>query len=132
MEKQHYSKHEQEDEAFVECGSACVSHVLRLVLDGSLQLGLFEIIGKSGDGAHLSSFDIASQLETCNVDRAASVLDSILRVLVSHSFLTCSKTEHEIRYGIAPKGKFFVADEGGVSMAPFFALTLQEESANWG
>ncbi|KZV20285.1 caffeic acid 3-O-methyltransferase 1-like [Dorcoceras hygrometricum] len=71
-------------------------------------------------------------LKQRNVDRAASVLDSILRVLVSHSFLTCSKTEHGLRYGIAPKGKFFVADERGVSMAPFFALTLQQESANWG
>ncbi|KZT75793.1 caffeic acid 3-O-methyltransferase-like [Dorcoceras hygrometricum] len=42
------------------------------------------------------------------------------------------KLSMKLRYGIAPKGKFFVADEGGVSMAPFFALTLQEESANWG
>lgn len=141
MEKQghdNYQKHvnhEDDDEAYFECIVACGSHVLRLVLNTSIQLNLFEIIDKSRNGDHVSAFEIASQLPTVNVERAARVLDSMLRVLVTQSFLTCSTTDHasttELRFGIAPKGKFLVADERGVSLAQFNALTVLQESTNW-
>ncbi|XP_073138341.1 caffeic acid 3-O-methyltransferase 1-like [Henckelia pumila] len=123
---------QEDDETFVGCLVACGSHVLRLVLNTSMQLDLFEIIDKSGDGAHISASEIASQLQTRNVEGAARVLDSMLRVLVTHSFLTFStSTDHgsttELRYGIAPKGKFLVPDERGVSLAKFYALTAKQE-----
>lgn len=127
--------HEDDDEAFLECMVSCGSHVLRLVLNASIQLNLFEIVDKSRDGDPVSAFEIASQLPTVNVERAAQVLDSMLRVLVTQSFLTCSTTDHasttELRFGITPKGKFLVADEKGVSLAQFHALTVLQESPNW-
>ncbi|XP_073138336.1 caffeic acid 3-O-methyltransferase-like [Henckelia pumila] len=129
-----YYKHgnQEDDETFVGCLVACGSHVLRLVLNTSIQLDLFEIIDKSDDGAHISTSEIASQLQTRNVEGAARVLDSMLRVLVTHSFLTFStSTDHgsttELRYGIAPKGKFLVPNERGVSLAKFYALTAEQE-----
>ncbi|XP_073028866.1 caffeic acid 3-O-methyltransferase-like [Primulina eburnea] len=139
MEKQVrdiYYKHgkDEDDEAFVECLVACGSHILQSVLMASIQLDLFDIIGKSGDGAHVSAFEIASQLQARNVEGAVGVLDSMLRVLVTQSFLTCSTIDHasttELRYGLAPKGKFFVSDERGVSLAQFYALASQRESSN--
>ncbi|XP_073286030.1 caffeic acid 3-O-methyltransferase-like [Primulina huaijiensis] len=142
MEKQGHANyykhvnHEDDDEAFLDCMVACGSHVLRLVLNASIQLNLFEIIDKSRDGAPVSAFEIASQLPTVNVERAARVLDSMLRVLVTQSFLTCSITDHastltELRFRITPKGKFLVANERGVSLAQFHALTVLQESTNW-
>ncbi|KAI3464492.1 hypothetical protein Pfo_021155 [Paulownia fortunei] len=119
-------KHGEDDEAAVVALAACASHVFPMALSAAIQLDLFEIIAKAGDGAHLSPSDIASQLPTTN-DGAAVVLDLMLRLLASHALLTCSISKlangaTERRYGLAPAGKFFVGDESGVSFAQFQAF----------
>ncbi|XP_073138051.1 caffeic acid 3-O-methyltransferase-like [Henckelia pumila] len=128
-----YYKHgnDEDEDAFLGCLVACGSNVLRMVLKASIKLDLFEIIDKS---SHFSALEIASQLHTRDVEGAARMLDFMLGVLVTQSFLTCSTTDHasttELRYGLAPKGKLLVSDERGVSLAQFYALTVQQESTN--
>ncbi|KAL0438070.1 UNVERIFIED_CONTAM: Caffeic acid 3-O-methyltransferase [Sesamum latifolium] len=119
-------KHGEDDEAAVLALAACVSHVFPMALDAAIQLDLFEIIAKAGGGAQLSPSDIASQLPGSH-DGAATMLDSLLRLLATHSLLTCSVTKLESggierRYGLAPAGKFFVGDENGVSCAKYWAF----------
>ncbi|KAK4429671.1 Caffeic acid 3-O-methyltransferase [Sesamum alatum] len=121
-------KHGEDDEAGVLALAACVSHIFPMALDAAIQLDLFEIIARAGDGAQLSRSDIASQLPATN-DGAAAVLDSLLRLLATHSLLTCSVSRLESggierRYGVAPAGKFFVGDENGVSFAQFGTFFL--------
>ncbi|KAL0314293.1 UNVERIFIED_CONTAM: Caffeic acid 3-O-methyltransferase [Sesamum angustifolium] len=120
-------KHGEDEEAGALALAACVSHVFPMALDAAIQLDLFEIIAKAGVGALLSPSDIVSQLSTSK-EGAAAVLDSLLRLLATHSLLTCSVSRlenggTERRYGLAPAGKFFVGDENGVSFAQFRALT---------
>ncbi|KAK4391101.1 Caffeic acid 3-O-methyltransferase [Sesamum angolense] len=120
-------KHGEDEEAGALALAACVSHIFPMALDAAIQLDLFEIIARAGVGALLSPSDIASQLPTSH-DGAAAVLDSLLRLLATHSLVTCSvsKLENggtERRYGLAPAGKFFVGDENGVSFAQLRAVT---------
>ncbi|XP_011069564.1 caffeic acid 3-O-methyltransferase-like [Sesamum indicum] len=120
-------KHGEDEEAGVLALAACVSHIFPMALDAAIQLDLFEIIARAGGGAQLSASDIVCQLPTSH-DGAAAVLDSLLRLLATHSFLTCSvnRLENggtERRYGLAPAGKFFVGDENGVSFAQLRAMT---------
>ncbi|GFP89783.1 caffeic acid 3-o-methyltransferase [Phtheirospermum japonicum] len=95
-----------------------------------MQLDLFEIVARAGDGAHLSPSDIASQLPTRN-NRTVVVLESLLRLLATHSLLTCSAFKLangsiERRYGLAPAGRFFIGDENGASLAPYYAFVSKE------
>ncbi|KAK4429672.1 Caffeic acid 3-O-methyltransferase [Sesamum alatum] len=118
----------EDDEAGVLAFAACVSHVFPMALDAAIQLDLFEIIARAGGGAQLSPSDIMSQLPASN-DGAAAVLDSLLRLLTTHSLLTCSVSRVESggierRYGVASAGKFFVGDENGVSLAPLRASVV--------
>ncbi|KAL0438075.1 UNVERIFIED_CONTAM: Caffeic acid 3-O-methyltransferase 1 [Sesamum latifolium] len=123
-------KYGDDEEAGALALAACVSHIFPMALDTAIQLNLFEIIAGAG-GAQLSASEIVSQLPTSH-DGAAAVLDSLLRLLATHSLLTCSviRLENggiERRYGLAPAGKFFVGDENGVSFAPFRALASWNE-----
>ncbi|XP_073138052.1 caffeic acid 3-O-methyltransferase-like [Henckelia pumila] len=111
---------------------ACNSGILQTVLKAAIQLDLFGIISKSGDGAHMSAFEIASKLPTRDVQGATRVLESMLRVLATHSIFLSSTdrdvptTSHDrVCYGLAPAGKFFVADANGMSLAHFLALQIQ-------
>ncbi|GFP95455.1 caffeic acid 3-o-methyltransferase [Phtheirospermum japonicum] len=119
-----------DDEAGVVALAACTSHIFPKALKAAIQLDLFEIIG-GAHGDDLSPLEIASQLPTSNVDRTVVVLDSLLRLLVTHSLLTCSVRKLangsiERRYGLAPAGRFFVGDENGASLAPYFAFVSRE------
>ncbi|KAL3642465.1 hypothetical protein CASFOL_013280 [Castilleja foliolosa] len=119
-----------DDEAGVVALAACTSHIFPMALKAAIQLDLFEIVGGAhGDG--LSSLEIASQLPT-NVDRTAVVLDSLLRLLITRSLLTCSilklaNGSIERRYRLAPAGRFFVGDENGSSLVPYFAHVSRDE-----
>ncbi|KAA8526065.1 hypothetical protein F0562_007835 [Nyssa sinensis] len=104
---------------------AC-SSVLPMALKAAIELGLLDIIERAGPGALLSPTEIASQLPTSNPD-APVLLDRILRLLASHSVLTCSLgdgEQHEIQrlYGLAPVCKYFIRNQDGVSLAPFFEI----------
>ncbi|KAL0351468.1 UNVERIFIED_CONTAM: Caffeic acid 3-O-methyltransferase [Sesamum calycinum] len=87
-------KHGEDEEAGVLALASCVSHVFPMALDAAIQLDLFDIIARAGVGALLSPSDIASQLPASN-DGAAGVLDSLLRLLATHSLLTCSVSKLE-------------------------------------
>lgn len=89
--------------------------VLPKVLKAAIDLGVLQIIGKAGPGALLSTSQIASQLPT---QRDAThlvsslLLDSMLRILASHSIFSCSiihdKYGHILRlYGLTPISKYF-------------------------
>ncbi|KAH7510835.1 hypothetical protein FEM48_ZijujUnG0080300 [Ziziphus jujuba var. spinosa] len=58
-------------------------------LQCTIELGVFNIIGKAGPGAKLSPSDITAQMPTNNPE-APTMVDSILRVLACHSVLNCS------------------------------------------
>ncbi|KAG6684671.1 hypothetical protein I3843_12G074700 [Carya illinoinensis] len=99
--------------------------VLPSVLKAAIDLGVLEIIGKAGPGALLSASQIASQLPThsnANLVSSNLLLDCMLRVLASHSILTCSITHqndgHVLRlYGLAPVSKYFDRNQDGGTLA---------------
>ncbi|XP_040990697.1 caffeic acid 3-O-methyltransferase-like [Juglans microcarpa x Juglans regia] len=99
--------------------------VLPSVLKAAIDLGVLEIIRKAGPGALLSASQIASELSTHSNDNLVSslLLDCMLRVLASHSILTCSITHqndgHVLRlYGLAPVSKYFDRNQDGGTLAP--------------
>ncbi|KAG5564899.1 hypothetical protein RHGRI_000936 [Rhododendron griersonianum] len=78
-----------------------LSPVLPFVLKAVVELQVFDIIAKAGPGAQLSPSQIASQLPPAgptalvgNPD-APEMLDRMLRLLASHSILTCSVIDHD-------------------------------------
>ncbi|XP_042508450.1 caffeic acid 3-O-methyltransferase-like [Macadamia integrifolia] len=93
--------------------------VLPMVLKTAVELHVFDIIAEAGPGACLSPVDITSRLPTENPD-APHLLDRMLRLLVSHSLLTCTVLSHDKRvYSLAPASKLFVKNKDGGSLAPF-------------
>ncbi|XP_031393142.1 caffeic acid 3-O-methyltransferase-like [Punica granatum] len=121
----------EEDEACLQAMLFSSAHVVPMVLNAATQLGLFDIINRAGPKAQLLPSQIASELETavdCTDDDVASRLDRMLRLLASHSLLTCSvKTLEdgrvERRYGLAPSSRFFVkAESEEPSLASLVAL----------
>lgn len=102
--------------------------VMPMVLKAAIQLGVFEIIQRSGPGALLSLSQIASQLPTQNNPDAPLILDRILRLLASYSILTFSLVaDHQdgqvVRlYGLAPVAKYFIRSQGGGSLSSMLDL----------
>ena len=64
------------------------SSIPQITLKATIKLGVLETLAKARP-SQLSSSEIASQLPTNNKE-APIVLDRILRLLVCHSFLTCT------------------------------------------
>ncbi|KAI8571277.1 hypothetical protein RHMOL_Rhmol01G0107000 [Rhododendron molle] len=70
------------------------------------------------------------------------MLDRMLRLLASHSILTCSlvnddrdqSPDHGLvgrrLYGLAPVAKYFVPNPDGVSLAPFLYLAKEKVFAS--
>ncbi|KAL3628696.1 hypothetical protein CASFOL_027742 [Castilleja foliolosa] len=115
-----------DDEAGVVALLACSSGIFSNALKAAIELDIFEIVARAHD-ENLSTSDIASQLPTSNVERTVFVLDSLLRLMVTSSLLTCSTFKLangsiERRYGLAPAGRFFVGDENGASLVPYFVF----------
>ncbi|KAK0601098.1 hypothetical protein LWI29_021294 [Acer saccharum] len=106
--------------------------VFPMVMKAAIELGLLEIMSKANP-SQLSSSQIASQLPTKNYQEEADplIIDRILRLLASHSILTCSLVTTEDGhlqrlYGLAPLCKYFVPNEDGVSLAPYL-LVFQDK-----
>ena len=119
---------EQDIESFSYAMQLVNSTALPMSLHAAIQLEVFEIIAKAGPDAKLSPQEIAAQLPTQN-PHAPMMLDSILRLLASHSVLGCSlAVDHKQGYppkrlySLAPVSKFFVRNEDGVSLGPLVAL----------
>ncbi|XP_042509163.1 caffeic acid 3-O-methyltransferase 1-like [Macadamia integrifolia] len=117
---------EEEESQFLAMQMVSAS-VLPMALRAALELHVFDIIAEAGPRACLSPQDIASRLLTHNPD-APGLLDRMLRLLVSHSLLTCSVLSHDHRvYGLAPASKLFVKNKDGASLAPYL-LIIQDYS----
>ncbi|KAK9724919.1 hypothetical protein RND81_05G108600 [Saponaria officinalis] len=102
--------------------------ILPMVLNAIIELDVFEIIKQFGPGVYVTPAQIANKLPTNNPN-AGTRLDRMLRVLASHSILSCSSRTvvgHEGRvemcYGLTPVSQFFTKDEDGVSLASFSRL----------
>lgn len=111
--------------------------VLPMVLKAAVELGVLEIIQRAGPGALLSSSQIASQIPTHSNADSSSLLDCMLRLLATHSILTCStSTDHQhggivLRlYGLAPVSKYFVRNQNGGSMAPLLDMIQDKAITN--
>ncbi|KAK8567732.1 hypothetical protein V6N13_105688 [Hibiscus sabdariffa] len=96
----------------------------------AVDLGLLETISQADTpSGKLSAAQIVSQLPTKNPD-AASTVDRILRLLATHSILTCEQVPGEDgqtqrSYGLAPVGKYFLQDEE-ITFAPLQRVYLEK------
>ncbi|KAM7507714.1 hypothetical protein LguiA_018167 [Lonicera macranthoides] len=100
-----------------------------MVLKAALELGLFDIIAKKGQ---IPPSEMASHLLAKNKD-APAMLDRMLRLLATHSILTCSLRnleeggggEVERLYGLPPAGELFVQEVGCCSrlLTSFFQFS---------
>ncbi|XP_043719659.1 caffeic acid 3-O-methyltransferase-like [Telopea speciosissima] len=119
-----FTMEEEEESLAMQMVSASV---LPMVLKAAVELHVFDVIAEAGPGASLSPLDIASRLLTQNPD-APSLLDRMLRLLVSHSLLTCTVLSHDHRvYSLAPASKLFVKNKDGASLAPLLHL-IQDDA----
>nr|UYE91531.1 putative glycosyltransferase [Anoectochilus roxburghii] len=99
----------------------CSSSVLPMTLSTAIELGLFKLISAAGPGAQLSAEELAASLSATS-PLAPFTLDRVLRLLASHSVLTCSASTDGDgrtvrRYGATPVCKYFTPNEDGVSLA---------------
>nr|GEU31487.1 caffeic acid 3-O-methyltransferase-like [Tanacetum cinerariifolium] len=103
---------------------------LAMVLVTTINLKVFDAMAEVGPNARLSAKDIASRLSIPNQD-APNMLDRMLRLLASHSVVTCSQVEHEstpVRlYGLAPVAKYFITNKDGVSLVGLMELFRSKE-----
>ncbi|XP_015888915.2 cathecol O-methyltransferase 1 [Ziziphus jujuba] len=125
-------REEEGVESFSYAMQLAMSSVLSMSMQCAIELGIFDIIAKAGQEAKLSPSEIAAHMPTTNPD-APAMLDRLLRLLASHSVLTCSLVAHDHHlnangsnfqrlYGLSPVSKFFVTDNDGVSLGPYMAL----------
>ena len=115
-----------EEESFAYGAQLVNSLVLSMSLQSAIELGVFDIIAKAGEGAKLSASEIVAKLPTNNPG-ASKMVDRVLRMLASHSVLTCSVVADDQRvYSLNHVTKLFVTNEDGVSLGPLVAL-LQDK-----
>ncbi|KAM1819296.1 hypothetical protein ACFX15_000913 [Malus domestica] len=108
-----------EEEENFRCATQLVfSSVLSMSMQSAIELGVFDIIAKAGPGANLT-----------RNSEAPMMLDRILRLLASHSTLSCSVVANEEDgsdsqrlYSLGPVSNYFVTNEDGVSLGPMMAL----------
>lgn len=128
---------DEEEESFSYATQVVMSGVLPMALQTTIELGVFDVIARAGEGAKLSANDIAHQLPAAikNPD-AAKMLDQVLGLLATHSLLRCSEEEgeeerfgfgtcgHRVRlYSLATASKFFIPDaDHAMSLGPLLAM----------
>ncbi|XP_071732094.1 caffeic acid 3-O-methyltransferase-like [Rutidosis leptorrhynchoides] len=102
---------------------------LTMVLVNVVKLKVLEAIAEVGPGAQLSAHQIVSRLSITNQD-APDMLDRMLRLLASHSIVTCNQRDHESKpvrvYGLAPVAKYLIPNEDGASLGALMLL-LQDK-----
>lgn len=98
---------------------------LTMVLVNTIKLKALEVIAEAGPGAHLSAHEIVSRLSITNTD-APDKLDRMLRLLASHSIVTCTQGEYKSKkvrvYGLAPVAKYLIPNEDGASLGVWMEL----------
>ncbi|KAF7820059.1 isoliquiritigenin 2'-O-methyltransferase-like [Senna tora] len=102
-----------------------MSMMVPAVLKAALELKIFDIMDKeAGNKKMMSPSQIASHLPVSPYPNLTLKLDRMLRLLASHSLLTCSlqtdeKGNSERIYGLSPAGKLFVLSDDGHNFATF-------------
>ncbi|KAH9718219.1 Flavone 3'-O-methyltransferase 1 [Citrus sinensis] len=109
------------------------SSLLPMTMKAIIELGVLEILAKASP-SQLSSSEIASQLPTNNQE-ASTVLDRMLRLLASYSFLTYNLVTNKDGnvcgvYGLASVCRYLLPNEDGVSLAPIFLLAQEKVSVD--
>ncbi|KAH9718199.1 Flavone 3'-O-methyltransferase 1 [Citrus sinensis] len=109
------------------------SSLLPMTMKAIIELGVLEILAKASP-SQLSSSEIASQLPTNNQE-ASTVLDRMLRLLASYSFLTYNLVTNKDGnvcgvYGLASVCRYLLPNEDGVSLAPIFLLAQEKVSVH--
>ncbi|MED6160144.1 hypothetical protein PIB30_048624 [Stylosanthes scabra] len=123
---------EEEEDAFF-IAQMANTVVVPFAVRTTIELGVFEIIAKAGEGAKLSAKDIVDQIGTNNPE-AATMLDRVLSLLACHSFLRCCIVQdpenpnslHERLYSLSPVSKYFVTDADGLTFGPNLMLLLDK------
>ncbi|KAF7836154.1 isoliquiritigenin 2'-O-methyltransferase-like [Senna tora] len=109
---------EEYDASFFSAMLGCFTQIHSAALNFAIEYKIFDIIAKENGGQHVSAIEVASQLpNSVQHSDLAFRLDRVLRLLATHSYLTCSygansggdTTQRERLYGISPVGKFFVS-----------------------
>ncbi|KAK7258422.1 hypothetical protein RIF29_23998 [Crotalaria pallida] len=118
----------EDEEAFSYASQLANSIVLSMSLQSATELGVFDILQKSGPASQLSAKQIATQL-CCKNPEAASMLDRVLGLFASYNILKCSVVPVDQKlgsfqrlYSMAPVAKFFASDSDGFSLGPYMAL----------
>ncbi|KAM7504935.1 hypothetical protein LguiB_003839 [Lonicera macranthoides] len=136
VDKQNISeaaKQTEEEAACLFAFQLAGASVLPMVLKTAVELDLLEIIAKSGPGAFLSPWEIASHLPPHTNPNLPLVLNRILRLLAANSVLKCNlrnlpaadgsgRVIVERLYGLAPVCKFLTKNPDGVSIAPLLLM----------
>ncbi|KAI4389156.1 hypothetical protein MLD38_001412 [Melastoma candidum] len=126
---------DDEEEAIVRASILTSFFMVPMVLNATIELGVLDIIHRASVDGGISAAGIASSISHRNPG-AALVLDRMMRLLASHSILTCSscttlddnrRMTTEKLYRLAPIGKLFTKDAEGGSMAGF--LTFSQHQA---
>ncbi|XP_030536597.2 caffeic acid 3-O-methyltransferase-like [Rhodamnia argentea] len=117
----------QEDEDMLTAFEIPSMVYVPMVLKGVFELGIPELLAKSGQ---LSPTEIAARLSIDN-PAAPDMIDRMLRLLASYSILSCTLVENKgglprRLYGLGPRSKLFV-DNNGASSTPVHIL-LQDKT----
>ncbi|THU44333.1 hypothetical protein C4D60_Mb02t06310 [Musa balbisiana] len=109
---------EEEEEACARALQLSCGAVLPMVLKVAIELGLLQIIVKSGPATPLSSEEIAAQLPSENPEAAAAWVDRILRLLAANKIVGCvveagADDRRSRKYRMAPICKYLTENEDG-------------------
>ncbi|CAN6460020.1 unnamed protein product [Victoria cruziana] len=107
-----------------------------MALKAAIDLGILELMGKASEEeglTQLTSEEVAARLHARNPD-APALLERLLRLLASHSILTCTTTGNNNdnhgnvrwRYGLGNEAKFLFGSENDGSFGPLLQ-TLQDK-----
>ncbi|KAI3750844.1 hypothetical protein L2E82_21706 [Cichorium intybus] len=114
-----------DEEQFTYAMQLATSTSLTMVLVNAIKLKVFETIAHAGPDSQLSAHEIVSRLSIPNPN-APQMLDRMLRLLASHSIVTCNQRDHDsgqVRvYGLAPVAKYFIPNGDGVSLCAYMEL----------
>lgn len=133
-EAMHLKQVEEEQDGILFAMNMMSTMVYPFVVRTAVELGIFDIIAKAGEGAKLSAEEIIEQLGTKNPE-APTMLDRLLRLLASHSMLSSSLDTEDLQHGQnSPKrlysltyaSKYFVTDADGVSFGATLNLLLDK------
>lgn len=103
------------------------SIILPMVLKSAVELDLFEILVRAGEGKYLSPKEIAAQIPTQN-SGGVTVLDRILRFLASCSVLKCGVSETpkeaavEWSYAAGPVCKYLTRNGDRISLVALLMM----------